>query len=189
MRLDIVQKGSKYTFYKKGVEEPMYKGRYRSFFFKSGYTEVFNPAGEVAASVRIGNSIWFPGLNRTSKATYIIDFTEQSTIIEITVKNYSKGYWEFEYQNHQYAFYRHRGHKRSLFKNEKQVARYDKRAVNLFENDRAYVVANSDEDELLLLCLFLAYDMGEYNDADISLDFGQVLEGVKKIDHDWQPWK
>ncbi|MFD2245873.1 hypothetical protein [Pontibacter ruber] len=189
MRIDIIQKGSKYTFYRHDIEEPLFTGRYRSFFFKEEYTEVFNQGGELVAVIKFGNSIWFPGFNRKSKSTYIIDFIEQQTAVEVTIQNYTKGYWTFEYKGHKYDFYRHRGHERSLFKDERQVARYDKRSVNLFENDRAYVIANNDEDELLLLCLFLAYDMGEYNDAEISVDLGHIAEGVKKIDHNWRPWK
>ncbi|QNF31851.1 hypothetical protein HUW51_03620 [Adhaeribacter swui] len=189
MRLDISQKGNKYTFYKLGIEKPIFKGRHRQFFFKGDYSEIFNSTDELVALVKIGNNIWFPGINRWSKATFIINFPESATSLEITIQNYSKGYWTFEYKNHQYAFYHHKWHQKSLFKDERQVARFDKRTVNLFKYDRAFVIANNDEDELLLLGIFLAYDMLESYDSDGPNYYGRVQEGVKKIDPDWQPWK
>lgn len=189
MKIDIIQRFSKYSFFINDEKEPFFRGRYRNPFFKKGYSELLSVEGEIVATVKIGNSPWFPAFNRKAKLTYILTFIKPYFQVEVTVQSYIKGFWTFDYKKDHYDFYRHRGHKRSLYKNGIQVARFDKRSVNLFENDRGYIISNNDEDVRLLICLFLAFDMGEYNEAEGTWDIGSLTEGKKEINPHWQPWK
>lgn len=188
MKIDIAQKSSKYTFYKNGSKDPLLKGYFKSPLFGANYTELFDMNEALVVSVRIGNNPWFPLLNGKSKLTYLITFHARSLTVEVTVQHFAKGHWTFKYQDCNYDFYRHRGHNRSLFKNDRQVAKFDKRSENVLEYDSGYIIANNNEDELLLICLFLCYDMGMNNGGEPSVDFGHLTEGVREINPYWHPW-
>lgn len=189
MKIDIAQHSFKYTFYKKGTEEPIFEGYFRDPLIGDSYTELYNKLKELVVSIRIGNNPFFPWLNRKYKLTYLINFHVQSLTVEVTVQHFSKGHWTFKYKDDQYDFYRHRRHCRSLYKNDRQVAKYDKRSVAVMDYDRGYIISNNDEDELLLICLFLCYDLGEYRGGEDAVDVGHLTEGVRVIDPDWLPWK
>jgi len=102
----------------------------------------------------------------------------------------SKSHWVFYENANRYDYYLHRGHKKSLLKNEKQVAAYDKKYFHLFERDIFYITANDDEPIELIIFFELAFNMGGHNDeSTMTLDMGNIGLGTKSLDQNWHPKK
>ncbi|MBA4240616.1 MAG: hypothetical protein C0448_07815 [Sphingobacteriaceae bacterium] len=111
-------------------------------------------------------------------------------IIPKNVWNWKDLIWSFEFNNSKYIFQEHRGHHRSLFKNDNQVAAFDKRTFNFFENDVLNIYANNDEDILLLCCLALYGDIGNFNrGTTASFDFGNLNGTKPPLNGKWRPTK
>jgi hypothetical protein len=111
-------------------------------------------------------------------------------IIPKNVWNWKDLIWSFEFNNSKYVFQEHKGHYRSLYKNDIQVAAFDKRTINLFENDVLRVYANKDEDVLLLSCLALYSDIGDFNrGSTVTVDFGNFNGSKPPLEGKWRPTK
>jgi hypothetical protein len=67
------------------------------------------------------------------------------------------------------------------------MAKYDKRTVQMWNNDTGFIISNNDENKLLLLAIFLTFDMGENIDGDVNVDLGNLTGGVKEFNNYWQP--
>ncbi|MTI20355.1 hypothetical protein E1176_04910 [Fulvivirga sp. RKSG066] len=184
MKIDITQKGNLYKFYKNNNEDHFLTGKWIGGWFSKVRSEIYDLHHVKLVTIKQGqvNPIW-----SKKKDTYEFELHKLDLKLTIIVTNRWKGHWSFKFNDDNYDFYRHRGHRRSLYKNSQQIAKYNKRSVNLWEYDKGYIIADNDSNELILICLFLAYDMGEQNDADISVDLGQLAEGVKEYDDSWTP--
>lgn len=148
------------------------------------FSKIFDLEGKELVMVYAKNSPWFWELNKT---VYGIALQKEGVVIDVRAISYSKGHWTFDIGVDNYHFYFHRGHKKSLFRNGVQVAKYNKGAVHFWSNDSGYIVANSNEDILLLLSLFIMFDMGQTMGADINVDLGKLDGGVVESDDLWVP--
>ncbi len=184
MKIDIGQSGNHYKFFKNNSQDHYLTGKWVSGFFKSVYSEIYDGDQNKVATIRFGKSA---GTWWKKKINYEFEFYKEQQVITVTVLNRWKGHWAFEFNGEKYDFYFHRGHRKSLYKEDQQMAKFNKRTTNLWEYDKGFIIADNDANDLMLICLFLAYDMGETNDADISVDMGNLLEGVKEYDDRWIP--
>ncbi len=184
MRLYIRQKGNKYKFYENDSEVETLTGLWDRKRKVGLFSKIFDTNDNELVTVLLTNSPWFWELNRT---TFGIKLHREQIHINVKAVNYYKGHWTFNINNDRYDFYFHRGHKKSLFKNDKQVAKYNEGKVHFWNNDSGYIIANNDENKLLLLSLFIMFDMGEYMDADVNVDLGKLDSGVIENNENWQP--
>lgn len=186
MRLYIRQKGSRYKFYENDNEVETLTGYWERKRKLGLYSKIVDAENKEVVTVTLTNSPWFWELNKT---TYRIVLPSENLTVDVKAVNYYKGHWTFNLNTDKYDFYFHRGHKKSLFRNGSQVAKYNKGTVHLWNNDSGYIIANSDENRLLLLSLFVMFDMGEYMDADVNVDLGKLDGGVIESNDHWQPAK
>lgn len=89
-----------------------------------------------------------------------------------------------------YEIYGHRGRKYSIYKNDKQIAWWDKRAVSWFNGDNYKIIADNDCDTELLIsfCLVIDNAFSNKNDGNtLRIDIGHIGPQAKKFNPDWQP--
>lgn len=105
----------------------------------------------------------------------------------------TQSFWKPQYTcqvgNDSYSVYGHRGRKYSVYKNDQQVAWWDKNAVSWFAGDNYKITADSDADIELLMSFCLVVDNFASDDHDgnmINIDLGNLFEG-RKFNRDWQP--
>ena len=102
--------------------------------------------------------------------------------------------WKTQYQCQQgpdsYGIYGHLGRKYSIFKNDTQVAWWDKQAVTWFAGDNYKIIADRDCDVDLIVTFCLVVDnfsSEDHSGNTVSIDLGSIGFGQKKFDHNWQP--
>ena len=89
-----------------------------------------------------------------------------------------------------YDIYGHRGRKYSIYKNDRQVAWWNKASVTWFNGDNYKITADNESDVELLLALALVVDNAKSNDSDkgiFNLNIGHIGPQAKKFDPSWQP--
>ena len=186
MRLYIKQRANKYIIYEDKNSSSVFNGYWKRKWKIGLHSRILNLQNEELLFVSIGKSNskwWWIGPPRL----YILKITDLDQEIYVESVNIWRGHFRFEFNGAQYDFYSHFGHKKSLYRNDEQVAKFDKAMFNWGERDRGFIIANGDENKMLLLGLFLMIDMGEQNDAEVSMDFGNLLSGVKQWDDRWMP--
>ena len=101
-----------------------------------------------------------------------------------------KLHYQCQYENNLYDIYGHRGRKYSVYKDNVQVAWWDKEAVTWFEGDNYSINANNDIDRDLIIsfCLLMDNDTSkEHNGNTVTFDFGNLGFQSKAFDVNWQP--
>jgi len=89
-----------------------------------------------------------------------------------------------------YNIYGHRGRKHSVYKNETQVAWWEKAAVSWFDGDNYSIIADNDcnVEFIIALCLIIDNHKSENHDSKgVNIDFGNIGGEVKKFNSDWRP--
>ncbi len=89
-----------------------------------------------------------------------------------------------------YDIYGHRGRKYSVYKNDRQIAWWDKQAVSWFNGDNYKIIANKNCDKELVISLCLAIDNYASNDNEkkaLNFDIGKIGPQARKFDPSWQP--
>jgi uncharacterized protein YxjI len=106
----------------------------------------------------------------------------------------TRSIWKLHYQcqNGQdlYDIYGHRGRKYSVYKNDKQVAWWEKNAVTWFAGDNYAIIADSNSYYELIIAFCLIVDNYFNKDSDkntISIDFGNIGGQSRKFNSDWKP--
>jgi|SRR5690606_7580481 hypothetical protein len=184
MRLYIRQKGHKYKFFEDDNEEEILHGLWDSGWRQRLHSKIFDKDNQELVTITLKKA---PAFWRMNKTTYQIRLHRENIDVEVKAVNAYKGHWTFEYKGDKYDLYFHYGLKKSLFKNEYQVAKYDKGTVHVWDNDSGFIISNNDENKLLLLAIFLTFDMGESMDGDVNVDLGNLTGGVKEFNSYWQP--
>ena len=106
----------------------------------------------------------------------------------------TKSIWKLHYQCQSgpdlYDIYGHRGRKYSVYKNDVQVAYWDKKAVTWFAGDNYKIIADRDCDKDLILsfCLIVDNFSSDSNDGNtVTYDLGNIGFQAKKFDETWHP--
>ena len=106
----------------------------------------------------------------------------------------TKSYWKLHYQcqcgNDTYNVYGHRGRKYSIYKNDNQIAWWDKNAVTWFVGDNYKIIADkgSDIDLLISFCLIVDnFESDSHDGSTVTIDLGNIGFQAKKFDKGWQP--
>ncbi|MCX2746162.1 hypothetical protein OO013_19945 [Mangrovivirga sp. M17] len=182
MKIYIKQKGRKYFIHQNQETPPIITG-YWEYDKDDGLRALFyDHNGKEILKVSIGKCPWIGG-----PTSYLIHLINENNIIEVELKNRWKSHYKFKADHIDYDFYEHFGHKKSLFKGESQVAKFDKAIYNWGERDSGYAIFNSDEKVELILGLWIMKDMGEWNEGDVSADFGNINFLAKEWNNYWTP--
>lgn len=93
----------------------------------------------------------------------------------------------FKYNNDTYRMVGHRGHYRILYRNNIQVASFDKDSVTFFNRDCFITLGESDLNKLLLLILSVFDDIWNSKDATVTYDFGDIGYPKAPDNKKWRP--
>jgi uncharacterized protein YxjI len=121
------------------------------------------------------------------KASYDVLIDDQA--FPFTTRSLWKGVYHFDRGNDRYEIYAHRGRKYSIFRNDLQVAWWDKAAITVLAGDKYRITADDDADTELLIAFCLIVDNYASDDHDndaVTYNVGNLLQ-AKKFDSAWQP--
>jgi len=103
-------------------------------------------------------------------------------------------FWKLQYEcqvgQDSYVIYGHRGRRYSIYKNDQQIAWWDKNAVSWFAGDNYKIILDKDADIDLLISFCLVVDNFSSDSHDgnmINIDLGNIGFQAKKFDPAWQP--
>lgn len=109
---------------------------------------------------------------------------------EFRTVSFWKNHHKCHVGNDVYEIYGHRGRKYSIFKNNIQVAWWDKNLVTWFNGDNYQMNADNDCDGELIIafCLIIDNKSESKNDNNtLNIDFGNIGWEAKKFDTNWTP--
>jgi uncharacterized protein YxjI len=123
------------------------------------------------------------------KAKYDIT-RHDKTSLSFWTKSLWKKHFQCQYDSDLYDIYGHRGRKYSVFKNNEQVAWWDKKKITWFEGDNYKIIADNNSDYELIIAFCLIIDNYSSNDKgknSMKIDFGNIGPQAKAFDPTWQP--
>ncbi len=123
------------------------------------------------------------------KAKYDIT-TWDNNVLQFRTPSFWRLHHQCQYGSDCYDIYGHRKRKYSIFKNNVQVAWWDKEALTFFEGDNYKIVANQDCDVDLIIAFCLIVDNFSSDDHDgntVTYDFGNVAFEEKRFNRNWKP--
>ena len=111
-------------------------------------------------------------------------------IIEFRTKSVWKTYYQCQCGTDTYDIYGHRRRKYSIYKNNRQIAWWDKGVVSEFKGDNYRIIADKrvDYDLLISFCLIINDFTSPRADENYAyLDIGNIGPQEKKFDKNWSP--
>ncbi|MDR1729185.1 MAG: hypothetical protein LBR52_00780 [Prevotellaceae bacterium] len=106
----------------------------------------------------------------------------------------TKAIWKSHFYCHAgqdlYEIFEHRGRKCSVYKNDIQIACWDKEAVTLLNGDNYKIIADVDSDYELLIsfCLILDNSFSDNNSGNsITVNLGKIGLQAKNFNPEWRP--
>jgi len=123
------------------------------------------------------------------KASYVLK-REDSSILEFKTISFWKRHYQCLVGKDMYDVYGHRGRKFSIYKNDVQVAFWDKQAVSWFAGDNYMIMADKNSDAELLISFCLVIDNFRSDDHDgkaLTVDIGGIGPQAKAFDSNWEP--
>jgi uncharacterized protein YxjI len=115
---------------------------------------------------------------------------KDNNILEFRTTSFWKRHYTCQVGQDLYDIYGHRGRKYSIYRNDKQVAWWDKQAVSWFNGDNYKIVADRDCDYELIISFCLIIDNSQSNSNDggaLRIDAGNIGPQARKFDSSWQP--
>ncbi len=116
--------------------------------------------------------------------------TENNSILQFRTKSVWKRHYQCQYSFDTYDIYGHRGRKYSIFRNDIQVAWWDRNDGTWLPPDNYKIITDSDCDTELIISFCLVVDnfSNEDNDGNRGgLGLGYVGREAKKFDRQWRP--
>ncbi|MBD3581564.1 hypothetical protein [Flavobacterium selenitireducens] len=104
----------------------------------------------------------------------------------------SKNVWKTKFQLKKgddiYELYRHKERKVSVFKNDVQIAYWEKEAINYLLADSYEIIANkSSEKELLIAFCLILDNLNSKGGFIFNVDFGLIIKEKRKFNKSWKP--
>ena len=97
--------------------------------------------------------------------------------------------WKLNYKcivgSDSYEIFGQKGFKYSVFKNNIQIAWWDRVSVINLEIPQYKIIADSDSNPELLISFCLIID--NLSKPSNGIDFGNILQGSRKFDAEWKP--
>lgn len=183
MEIDINQKkisiGDKYTIFTDGKES--HRASRRLFRFMPE-VELFDKLGNTAVMTLRKKLAFFV-------AKYVIT-RRDGTVYHFTTKSFWKSHYQCQVGSDLYEIYGHRRRKYSIYKNDRQIAWWQKAAVSWFAGDNYKIIAdrNVDNDLLIAFCLVIDnYASDDHDGKMVSIDIGKLGPQAKVFDENWRP--
>jgi uncharacterized protein YxjI len=112
------------------------------------------------------------------------------SLLEFRTVSFWKHHYQCQSGNDYYDVYGHKGRKYSVYKNDTQIAWWEKKRVTWFAGDNYKIIANSTCDRELLISFCLVIDNYFSDDHDgntVTINIGSIGPQAKKFDPNWEP--
>lgn len=183
MEIDINQQkisiGDKYKIFIDGQEQ--YKA-VRKLFRLLAVVDLYRDDNDTPLMTIRKRWSWF-------RAKYDI-VRSDNTVLPFRTKSFWKDYYQCEMGSNKYELYGHRGRKFSIFKNGRQIAWWEQRAVSWFAGDNYKITADLNVDKELLICFCLIidnYSSDEHDGNLLTYHIGKIGPQEKNFDEGWLP--
>ncbi|WP_341225510.1 hypothetical protein [uncultured Arcticibacterium sp.] len=113
-----------------------------------------------------------------------------NNIFQFRTKNLWKLHYECQVAGDLYEIFGHRGRKHSIYRNDKQIAWWDKEAVSWFSGDNYRLIADNDSDIELLISFCLIMDNVKSQNKKgntVTVDLGHIGFQAKEFNPNWRP--
>lgn len=125
------------------------------------------------------------------RANYLIEDLRINQVYSFEEINNIKLTLKCQIGEHLFQLYGHNGNKYSIFKNQNQIAYWEKNNLIIGEKDSYEIIANDSEDVLLLTAFCICVDNAKnnfHNELSIlKFDIGFKGNMLKKFDNEWEP--
>ena len=123
------------------------------------------------------------------KPKYEIELWDKN-VVQYTTKSFWKNHFQCQAFGGLYEIFGHKGLRYSIFKDNKQIAWWDKKPVSWFDGDNYKITADDDCEVDLLIGFCLIHDntsSTKNNNSVLTFDFGNIGPEARKFDEDWRP--
>lgn len=108
--------------------------------------------------------------------------------IKFVANNFWRTKYFLEKGNDVYELYRHKERKVSVFKNNIQIAYWEKEAITYLVGDYYEIIANKNSDQELLIALCLIMDNIHSKGGSLfNVDLGVIFNEKKSFNNKWKP--
>ncbi len=100
-----------------------------------------------------------------------------------------KKHYRLDFENDRYDIYGHSKRRASIYRNDVQIAWYQKDAVAVLSGDNYHATCDDGINEHVIIALMLIRDMTKpaKNKSTVNIDGGSLGPFKKKFDPNWQP--
>ena len=177
MEFIIEQFDNRFELSKKGHSRIILYGNW-SMLFGKYKAEIFNRNEKLIYSIKRKFSLWKWNM------TYFVKI-ENGKQIELKAKNKWHSIYEMKIEQNEFQIKLHKGRKKSIFKNGKQIAEIDESLVEVFYHDKIRIITNAQESVNEIFLMILCLKIGEENEGGITFDFGNIGK-MEPIDKNWK---
>ena len=153
----------------------------KNFFSLSDKVKIYDESGKLVAKIQSYYHIF--------KVKH--DFILNDKVFHFRTEKFWKGVFSCKCDGEEYKLLRHKRNDYSVFKEDIQIASFNKGAISFGKGDVYNAKANSSVNLPLILCMILSVDITENEDsndsASISFDFGNIGPEEKPFDFLWKP--
>lgn len=146
--------------------------------------DVFGPEGDVTPVATIYRRFaWF-------KARYDIAVPDAVLPLEFTTIAIFRRHYRCISGNDVYDIYGNKRRKFSIYKNDEQIAWWDKKAISVMAGDQYTITANDNCDKLLLTTFCLAMDnftRAQKQGGLVKYDIGNMGFNTRDFNENWRP--
>ena len=117
--------------------------------------------------------------------SYFIENNYRQSFI-LTAKNKWHSLYEMAFEENIYELKIHKGRKKSIFKNGKQIAEIDESLVEIFYHDKIRIITNDQESINEIFLIIICLKIGEENSGGLTFDFGNIGK-TEPVNEHWRP--
>ena len=151
---------------KNGDSRPIMYGEW-SMLFGKYKAEIFNCNEKLIYSIERKFSLWKWNM------TYHIE-NEYRKKIKLEAKNKWHSIYEMKIEQNKFQLKLHKGRKKSVFKNGKQIAGIDESFIEVFYHNKVRIITNDLESINEIFLMIVCLKIGEKNKEEITFDFGNI---------------
>ena len=177
MNLEICRNHTELRMYSENDSEFKFYSKWWMLLGKSK-AEVFDKNDVKIYSIRKRFKILklklFYEITNSKNELVILELNRKGTIYELNI-----GENKFELKIH-------KGRKKSVFKNNMQIASIDDALLSILDRNKIAVTANINADLEIIFLLYTCINIDNTTDNEITFDFGHIGK-AEEIDSNWKP--